>query len=399
MKNDEELFIPKKRFIVLKILLVLLLLGALGYGGYYYYQNYYNNPNKVVHKLVEKTNEMLSKKEVIFDKTRINGLINVQLNLKNGNKQIVDIINNLTIQFDSQVALNENTSLTSINTKYKNDKLINIKVYENNKDFYIYLEDIFDKYIKIEESLNTPIEIPDGDYTEIMKEMSKSLEEVLDKYTFMRKSEILLINDKEYSVYNNYLSLKDNEITKIATLFIQTLSNNNAFIQSVKKVTDTDIKKDLEAITDFLQEENVKGTYTLSIYTTKDFKQRLIGIKNTLTIDNETISVGINIPDDNNFIINLESPYGNVVSKITKGDNAFNIDLNIEQDGNSFKLIGKFNYEKIDKIDEVNLENSIKIEDLTEEDGNIISQGFANNKAIEEIIKKISTISFQDGTI
>ena len=397
-EKDEELFIAKNKFIVLKVILVLLLIGGIGYGIYYYYHNYYSNPNKVINNIVEKANELIDNNLITpiskNEKVQINGLLKVEMDLGKEYQDLANIINNLSIQISAQMDIENNINKVDVNTKYKDSKLINAKTYSDENNTYFYLEDIYDKYLKI--NSNTIIQNSNQnniiDCKIVLKEMLKELKDTLNKYSFVRKEETLTIEDTEYKVYNNYLTLKNDDIKKFITTLCTKLLNNQKFIESMNKIIEDDAKKMLEDIINNVKEITFDKTYTLSFYTEKGLEQNLIAFKQIIKSEEENVILELLMPNKNNYLINIQDDELDIACKLYVDENTLNVNLEFNDDDKQFKLIGNFNYDKIEKLDEVDITNSINIEKLDEEDLQIINGGFANNKTLQELVQNITDI-------
>ena len=174
---EEEKIIEKNHTFV-KVLIVLLILLILGGAGYFYYAKVYNNPMTVFAKI----KKLDINKDVLNTSLNINEPFkaagNIDLNLNTTNKEAqkeVDLINKTAIQYDLAMDVNKKIVNGSINTKYDNQKLLDTNLYYENNTLYIYLQEIFDKYISMPlEITETTSESQDNyDYNKVFKCLSK----------------------------------------------------------------------------------------------------------------------------------------------------------------------------------------------------------------------------------
>ena len=147
--KEEELFIPKTKHKGLKIILAILLIAGLAAGGYFLYQYKFNNPKIVVTKIIEGAKNSLNEaidKTSGMDKYRVNGY--TKLNIKTEEASpITDIIKDIEFQFNGDIDAKNKLANVSLNTKYKSDKLVDVKLYYENNDIYALLDGLYGKYM------------------------------------------------------------------------------------------------------------------------------------------------------------------------------------------------------------------------------------------------------------
>ena len=151
MDKEEELFIPKTKHKGLKIILAILLIAGLAVGGYFLYQYKFNNPKVIVNKIIEGAKTSLDEafnKTSGMEKYRINGYAKMDIKTKE-KSPIIDILKEMELQFNGDIDTKEKIANITLSTKYKNDKLIDIKAYYENNEVYTLLDGLYDKYIRI----------------------------------------------------------------------------------------------------------------------------------------------------------------------------------------------------------------------------------------------------------
>lgn len=405
-RKEEELFIPKERHFV-KILIFLLILIMIGGAGFYYYKNYYENPKFIISKIVDEVEKRTLERQNKKDDNqnfKINALINLNLDLGNDLKNLTDILNDISFQINSEYDNKNNKSIIDINTKYKNDKLINIQSYNDNLNTYIYLEDIFDKYLQLD-TFTVIKDINTSDIYQIENTLIKVLKDKINNLNYQRQEEEITINNKKYDVYNNYIEFKDNELTDFLSSIIDTLIKDEKFLNSLDNLIDIEYdemseekmnaKSSLEELQKELKEDPFKGIYKLSFYTTKSFKQELIYIKQEIVNETQKNTLTINLTKENYININIQEDDMLLELNFFLQDSKFNLDTKIQIDDIILKLSGNFNYEKIDTIRNIDTHNSIKLDELSDEDSITITENLANNETLQSLINELTNVIYK----
>lgn len=402
-QNQEELFIPKTKHKFLKILLASLIVIGMAIGGYFIYQSKFNNPNKTVTKLLEDANTNVDKAFETSSqsgKYKVNGLVKVDGSLPDEMKGIMDLIKQLSLQFNGEIDLDSKNGLLDLNTKYKDDKLINIKTVFENNDTYIYLEDIFDKYIKLSNETVTEelptVEVDVNASKTLVKSLINAFNKELDNHELMKEEATISIDGKDTNVYNNYLVLSDKELNTFAKGIINNLQNDSNFIEAYKKVTNNDaqeyLKKALEEMND-----DFKGTYKISFYTTKGLlKQELVRFSQEITQEEQKTILNVDKINDNEMIISANSSGMEVSIKVKKNNTAVGLNLNLNMMGMVIKLDADVNYEKINEISKVDTSNYVKMDELTEKDASKIDENLGKNQNIVKFIEEIQKLLTQN---
>lgn len=392
---DDELFIPKKKHVFIKLIAILLIIGLFLGGGYYYYKNFYNNPKKVFEYVCEAIEKKLNNDKKELKNIEINGLINFDLDLGMEYQETTDIINNLSLQFNSQIDYSNNISISNINTKYKEQKLINFKTFSDNDNFYFYLEDLFDKYIKIDKKQIIDTKELDKNKDSIniiMEEILMVLKNKLSNLEFIRTDDTILINNQKYDVNNNYIKLKNGEINNFLLDILNDLSNNKKFINVLDKISDDEGKEIIDDLKKDIRNDTIIATYQLSFYTKKNLHQDLISIRQFIDTQDEHNVMEVNIVKENDLNLKMYDEASSIELNFTTKDNAFNIDFTINASNQKMSMTANFNYKEISSIQKFDISNYIDINDLSEEDYNLIGENLGNNERLLEIYEEIENI-------
>ena len=400
-KKEEELFIPKTKHKFLKIMFGILLIGGLCAGGYFLYQDKFNNPKNIVKNALESSKNELSESLItkeLDDKYRVNGILKVNANLGKENEKITKILNDIDLQFSGEIDPSESIANIEISTKYKNDKLIDLKTYIENNTSYILLNGIYDKYLKIESKENENeelkealknIKIQSKDLKTLLNSLSNAFKEEIVNYDFNKESVVITIDGKVTSVLNNYVILKNNDVNKLSNNIIKKLSNNKEAINAINNLTGEDGKELLDTLLNESNNENFVGTYRINFYTDNGiFNKKIISVRQEITQNNITSSFNIDKIEDG-FIISTDMMGLGYSIKVKKNSSNINLNINVNIMEQSASIDVSVNYEKIKEITKPDISKNKAIDKLTEEDKKIIEERFSQNEVLKNLFGKI----------
>ena len=402
MKND-ELFIEKSKHRVLKLIITILVIAAISGGGYYYYVNYYDNPNKNIVTTLEKASEniegklnKISKK----DKYKVNGLIKLNFDLGEQYKEITDLVNNLSLQINGQTDPQNKIVNLDLNSKFKDDKLINIKTIYQDNNAYLYLDELYDKYLKLPMEEETKeienIKANEQDIEVVITKLLNASKNELEKLEVHQKNEEIIIDNQKYSVTNNYIELKNKEVNNIYNHIIETLSNDSKFTKALSNITGQEITK--EDILKELNNEEFDGTLRLNFYFEKSgMKKTLKSVKLEVTEKSEVednkyekMTMTVNILKDDEYNILIDANETNINMKITFNEQVINIDTTMNAMDIKANIIVNLNYEKIDTVEKVDVSNYKDMDKLTEDEMQEIYNKMENNEALIDFFNQIT---------
>ncbi len=394
--ENEELFIKKGRFRFLKYILFILLIALICGGAYYYYTNRIANPSHIIISSLEKLNSQISDKKT-SDVFKLNGLFTIKLDLGNEDKEIADIINNLSLQFKGEFDTKYKISNIDIDSKYKNDKLLKGNFYIENNDIYVYSSDIYDKYIKIDgeefnlnnEKMNNLKTITIDDEKIIINALVYAFNNSFDKDKIKTLSDNITINNKNYDVNNNYINLTNKDLQSFFNKFYDNLYENIDFMTVYKKIDETgNLKEFFERLNDQL--ENSHLTYKINFYTTKSFfNQKLISIKFDMQENDDIASIITNFIDDYELIVQVDDF---AYLKVNISPSVININAKFNDKDYKIEFNANFNYEEISTITKPDVSNNINMDKLTIDDQDKMKEKLEKNENLSKFINDISKI-------
>lgn len=380
----EEPFIEKEhRF--LKFLFFVFIVGLLVGGGYYYYTNYFSKPERTINNILDEIEKKIEKKFINTNKPlEINGLLKLNLSLDEKQKNTMDLFNNLTLQFNGEYDPKQEIVNADITSKYKDDELIRIKTYMENQKIYFYSHDLYDKYLYIDttnEKQKDNFTLDDSRilFTKIMKASNDSL----DKDKFTKEDTIITINEKQKDVHKYQLLLKDKEINNLYDTIYNKLKNDSEVNNLLKK---------LSLNMEDLKQEEYQGTLELNFYTTNNLLQEELLRIESIYQNEETIINTIDILDEDNFLINIKTKENEVSCKLTINNSILNIDFKEKDKETSIGFTLNLNYQEVKEIEKIDIVNSKKIDDLTDEDIQIIDDNLAESDTLANFYNELMSI-------
>lgn len=403
-----------KRLLVIITAIILLL--AIICGGIYYYKTYLEARStfkRAIDSSIKAYQEGIEKDQYKTVDAKIGA--NLQLELEDNsdeNAKIVDFINALDVELNLQMDRENKKLVAKLDSKYENDNLLNADMYVDveNKKLYMYLKDIFDKYLEndIEDEIDEDvIELFNKTYTDENKEnlkkaskiIGKELKNIIKKENCSRNKEEITINNEKENVNKNTISITYAQLLNEFETIGTNLKNNKEFISCFEKQDEVD-----EYLDNLIEDIKTEKEYSydnvnieISIYTT-GILQKFVKLDMQVQEDEQTVKMEINKKDEQNYEYIYTNTYGEMIKLDIKKlqDNKYsgvieanisNVDKIIINLDISFKL-----NEEIDKIDTTNV---INVKDITEEDANTIIENFKKTK-LYETVNKISGGIFEN---
>ena len=385
-------------------ILVLLILGGLGV---WYYTT--NKADVMVNKIIDKVLDGVTFKneensEITYD---------LSLNIKSENleSEALDIINNTKIKGSIYINSKDKYTLINLGATYEDKELLSFDAYYNDNTIYLQEKSIYDKYVSINipEELQTEINnmytINEKDINIVKKGIKNALKNALKEETFIKEKVDTNINGKSTKVtkisYNlNEKSTKANSLKliindenrkEILTKISKYLKDNDEFLDSMSNLTDStsqEIFNSLESLT-----ENYTNTYTTTtiiLYTTGITNELAkVDIKSEqnekevsrVVCESDTCDIQIiNDGEQMNILMNETSSTIKINGKM--GEDDVSLTLNLKE-----------NYNKKDapKINE-----SVNIDEISEEDMNTIMTNLGEKEEIKYFIEKIAGGNIQE---
>lgn len=380
--------------------------------GYYYYKS---NDSKTVfvsaiNKGIDKYEENISKTCKTQDVTlKLSGNINSD---NDDAKKVAEYINKSALQLNTQIDYENKNALIKLGVDYDNDKLIGGRVYYNSNDkmAYGYIEELFDKYFKMDlsssdynemnETFNdifeTQSEMKLGEKVSLKKAVKILKEEISDKLNkeyFSKENCKINVASKEVKTTKFKLILTEKQFVEMLQSICKELSENDDFLECWEEKDK--IKDALVQLSNQLNEteKNDEVKIEFNIYK-KGILNKFVKFEiNMYEVNNEDEKISFDIVKENDkrYLFNAKS-------EIEKENVEFSGDVNIEKiDSDTYKyVVGSnipefgnitLNIEVSNKlngtIENVNKSDAVSLEDLTEEEQETIYNNLQKMKLYE----------------
>ena len=377
--KEEELFLEKDHHelkVFLSIVVILLLLGLVGF---LYYKKVYCSPLTTFTNSLSRYQKELTSDYKDNSYNKINGVIEPNLSTSNiDKKDSIEILNNILTNM-VLVSDKENTYL-DINTKYKKDAFINIKLYskdEDNKQYsYVKLDKYYDKYLKIESKYLQYYSFIRLIHEENLKPLFTSIiKDAISKDHYERTYET--IDNKKLS--KNTLTIKNDEYVKILTEIVNKIKNDNSIINRLKEYY-PNIKEKLDNYLDSVK--NNAQDITVSTYNKQNIYQDLVMLE--AIYGNKKIVFEVN---DNKTKITITKGSKETIIDITKNNKAsYNVDFTYKTDEDDYKVNLIITLDKTNDVPTLIINDDMHISDLNKDTlPNIIND--ISNSDLKKILK------------
>lgn len=390
--------------LMLVVLLIVIVCGAV------YYFMIYSNTEQIYKRLIDSSmnayQESAQKEEYKTINAKIGANVNVELEESDEQtEKIVDLINALDIALNVQMDREDKKMALKLESDYKNDDLLNADIYADveKEKMYVTVEKILDKYIEMDmddetsKSLKQIFETTNTNQNEaslkkaigIIKEELKKV--IKPEYCSKQKEEIT-INNKKINATKNIITMTSEQLSDEFITLLTNLKNNQEFLDCYKNSDDI-----VEAFEDLIEQlEDAKNSnddvnFKISLYTT-GITHKVVKVDSEAIQDDEVIKVEIVNIDENNCEISVsyegESIKANIIKanikNISETESECTVKINIPETG---KIALNLNVSCTlnEEMEEFDHRNTMRIEDMTEDDTNDIIERFSKTKLYELI--------------
>ena len=374
------------------LLLVLLILGGLGV---WYYTT--NKADVMVNKIIDKVFDGVTFKneensEITYD---------LSLNIKSENleSEALDIINNTKIKGSIYINSKDKYTLINLGATYEDKELLSFDAYYNDNTIYLQEKSIYDKYVSINipEELQTEINnmytINEKDINIVKKGIKNALKNALKEETFIKEKVDTNINGKNTKANSLKLIINDENRKEILTKISKYLKDNDEFLDSMSNLTDStsqEIFNSLESLT-----ENYTNTYTTTTI-----------ILYTTGITNELAKVDIKSEQNEKEVSRVVCESDTCDIQIINDGEQMNMNILMNETSSTIKINGKMGEDDVsltlnlkenyNKKDAPKINESVNIDEISEEDMNTIMTNLGEKEEIKYFIEKITGGKIQE---
>ncbi len=288
--------------------------------------------------------------------------------------EFLDEISKLNFDIDYVIDSANDLSRFKISSTYLEDGLLDLDIYSDKKDIYVYSEDMYDNYLKFDRP-ESFYRISSKDVRNILSGVNQAFDRVATSEKITGNSMSLDVYNKTLKVYETTLIIDENNYERVADTFINTLKSNEELVSSLAKMKNSSNSSIKKALSHFLPKlkELFKANEKLEVklYTDRESNDFIkgemtgkLGRINFVKKDNGGDFLILNNKDN-------EQISGNVVLGINKKKTNydFKLEFKIEKDG---KVIyngdghAKVTNRKAASFGNVKIDNAVSFSDLTE---------------------------------
>lgn len=279
-----------------------------------------------------------------------------------------------------------------IKSNYDSQELVNANIYMESGNSYIYLEDIYDKYIKVPindyDSLFTNMDKKE-DYKIVLNSVHNAINNSL-KDEYFTKEKVTIDGKK---VNKNTLKLNKNTYTTIKKDIVNSLLNDNKFLDSYSKISAKDVNEIKENLNDALVEDNDFEEMDLSIYTKginfEFVRFEISNASNQIVISSNDDIYNFEYFEDEQVIYD-----GSIKVDIGSNDVTYNISLNDKEENNSTDFTIKNSVEYNKEVTKKDVSNSVNLDNITNKEMNEIYFKILGSDGISKLIQDIQGSDF-----
>lgn len=429
---DEKIKVKRKYTLPLIIIGILIVILA-GIGSYLYFTR--SNPKTVYTAIIDEITENVS--ELFEDMSETSEIASMDFgfafDLKSNSeeyKSIASILNKLKLNMNVEADMNSKKANMNYGLSYKDENMIDVRMFVNKVDAYADLGSLYNKPIKLSDSGIEQIweTIDCEDYKVIIHEFANILKENLKDEYFTSSKEKLEIFGKKVNVTKNTLTLANNELEELLTNTYDDIANNDKLITSIVNITEMskeNIKQEVLTLKENLEiEENTKLVIDIYqrkldivkiIFTVGDSKVVIEEVKANLyeisivegdindvvasiTLNDNETSFVFNYNDvlleikilDEEALMKIEVPESILEFKMNKvTDGLIDGYIRIYSGEEDFDLKVNFTVEEknIVEVVDMNITNYIELENMTDEDYNLIMEKITQSSAVMSLVE------------
>ena len=300
----------------------------------------------------------------------------------------------MNITMDMKADANEKRMQLNLSSTYNQKDLLNATFNVIQNVGYINLDSLYDK------TLSTPVEAESffelfskgNDVATILENGKNALEVSLKDEYFTKEKETLTIKDKEVKANKSTLVLNEENTKKILKSIISEL-NNDSSLSALANVTETDKEEIKDALEEYIsqcEEIKIEDPVYISIYT--------YGVKNEfagIVIKDSIDTISILKTEDDTYTYNINVDETTYTGTITYQENKNTIDCSITLDIEGIRGTIHFKTTSYDSIsmDEIDVNNTISIEELSETDQMTILENLQKQEGLVELIEALQKLN------
>lgn len=217
-------------------------------------------------------------------------------------QDLENIINNFSIKISGGIDYKNKVCAYNLTADYKDKDLLNMDM-QYNKNFYLIMNNLYDKPIISEESDFSEIfEKSDNDDVKIViKKYVEAFNKSLKSEYLNNDEEEVILNGKKEKVRVTILDLTKENSTSLSNDILNYLIDDEEFIKAYAKISDTTVTEAKDELKQGLNEET-DTDMKISLYTKKVTNEFI-----KISISSEDTKIEIEPKTEDNILINVTS--------------------------------------------------------------------------------------------
>ena len=357
-----------------------------------------SNPQTIFTNTIDKffssITDNISDNNYDISKGKIKYIANIN---DNSNVELFNEISKINLDIDYTIDNANDLIKLKIFSKYDNDNLIDLDIYTDKNNLYIYSDDIYEKYLKIKNDSKIKFINP-KDIKIILNGLNQAFDKVATSEKIYGEKTNLDLGNKTIKVSQTKLIIDKTNYIKISDTFVNSLKSNVEFVSSLAKLRGTsnkDIQKSLEKLSSKLKTFFANNeVLEVKLYNDRKTKEFIKGVMNG-KLGSFTLSKNKN---DYSFVLvnnkNNQNVSGNFIIDVNDKKTVYNIEFNFKNEINgnlenssNFKL--NFTNNKAKSFKRINTSNAKDINELTELEKFGIYTKLFSNPNLNKFIKFI----------
>lgn len=376
---------PKKKGkIIVGIILGIIVIAIIALISVYFLV--FSKPENIFSMAIDKITTLDTK---TFDTIKVSSEIKPTIEIEDETaNELAQEINKFSLSVGAQMDYQNQGEIVDLGLKYDDESVVSGKLYYNDGKIYAYLEDIFDKYISVdlnEEDAKQFKELFDLTTIQNKKENAKLalsilgdeiIEQINSNGTFEKSKEDMNLNGKNTSVTKMTLVLNEKELSTVIANICNNLANNEEFLNCYEESP----KDALEEMASDMEDNEITNDneFRISLYTT-GLLYNVVGFGIEIDIkDDEDLSMSAMMLKESNELYTFSYNQGEdyidgklelQIDENSKEKQSGNAKITLQiSDGGTISMDINYSTAYNEPIDEIDINNSIKAEDLSQED-------------------------------
>ncbi len=387
----EEEFEKKSSKKILKILIpIIILILIIGAGVAYYFIN--NTPKNIFAKAVDGVFNSIEEKN--YDTLKTNVELSMSIESDNSEIQSIgQIVNSVKLSTNQEIDINNKIANEAISIKILGQDLLNLEYIIQDEALYMFLKDIFSKYIEVpledmgyEDIFGTMEEVEKLTDKDVLTEIKNILKAELKDKTYEQTKEELIVNGETVKATKSTLVLTPKEASNMIADTITNIKDNEKIMSSFEnneeiKTTMQELVNAINEISSELVAENGEKI-KISIYT-KGIKNEFVRFDINLVDNDQIIGIYTTKVSEDSYTISavqdgLEAFYISIIDEKKdekSGTMTIKFDMSnlMQEADNGVNLLAiivkaKYNVEYNAKIEIPEITDNVKYDEITEED-------------------------------